>query len=95
MLLFIWIDFNNRHMMADSGQHCKVTVDGMDFCIKEPSLFNLKWYSHKLKVPALCYANGMCIKARLIVWVNGPFPAGDWSDLKIVRSGFNHHLQNH
>ena len=37
----------------------------------------------------------MCIKTRWIVWVNGPFPAGEWSDLQIASSGIFPHLEDH
>ena len=34
----------------------------------------------------------VCIKTGWIVWVNGPFPAGEWPDRKITQAGINHHL---
>ena len=67
-------------MMADPGQRCKITVDGTDFRIQEPSPFDPKWYSHKFRGPGLRYEIGVCIKTGWIVWVNGPFPAGAWPD---------------
>ena len=62
--------------------------------IQEPRQFDLKWYSHKFKDTALHYEIGLCIETRWIVWVNGPFPAGEWSDMKIMRSGINQYLEN-
>ena len=32
------------------------------------------------------YEFGICIQTGWIVWVNGPYPAGEWSDLAIARS---------
>ena len=81
-------------MMADPGQRCKITVDGTDFRIQEPSPFDPKWYSHKFRGPGLRYEIGVCIKTGWIVWVNGPFPAGAWPDREIARSGINRHLEN-
>jgi hypothetical protein len=43
------------------------------------------WYSHKFHGPALRYELGLCIQTGWIVWKNGPYPAGTWSDLKIAR----------
>ena len=81
-------------MMADPGQRCKITVDGTDFRIQEPSPFDPKWYSHKFRGPGLRYEIGVCIKTGWIVWVNGPFPAGAWPDREIARSGINRQLEN-
>ena len=82
-------------MVADPGQHCKVTVDGLHFHIQEPYPFDPKWSSHKFKGPALCYEIAVCIKTGWIVWVNELFPAGEWPNLKIMRSRINHYLDNH
>ena len=90
----IQIQFQNRHMMADPHQQCKITVDGTDFRIQEPIPFNPKWYSHKFKGPGLWYEVAICIKTGWIVWVNGPFPCGEWPDRKIVQAGINHQLDD-
>ena len=55
---------------------CKVTVDGTDFRILEPSPFSKKWYSHKFRGPGLRYEVAVGIQSGHIVWTNGPFPAG-------------------
>ena len=70
--------------MAEPNQQCKVTVDGTDFRIQEPIPFNPKWYSYKFKGPGLRYEVAICIKTGWIVWVNGPFPAGEWPNRKIA-----------
>ena len=69
--------------MDDNGSICLVTVDGTDCPIPEPSPFSRKWYSHKFHGPGVRYEVGVCIQTGWIVWVNGPFPCGEWPDLKI------------
>ena len=41
------------------------------------------WYSHKFKYSAVRYEIGLCILTGCIVWINGPFPAGLYSDITI------------
>ena len=82
-------------MLADPYQVCKITVDGTDFWIYEPSPFDTKkWYSHKINGPAVRYEVAVCIKTGWIVWINGPFPAGAWPDINIARSSLIHFLDN-
>ena len=69
-----------------------MTVDGTDCPIQEPSPFNSKWFSHKFKGAGLRYEVGVCIQTGNICWVNGPFPAGSWSDLKIFKAKLANHL---
>jgi DDE superfamily endonuclease len=78
--------------MRDVGCQCKVTVDGTDCPIQEPSPFSPKWYSHKFKGPGLRYEVAVCIQTGWIVWVNGPYPCGSWPDLKIARHWLVHKL---
>ena len=40
----------------------------------------------------MCYEIGVCIQTGWIVWKNGPFPCGSWSDLKIAREWLVHEL---
>jgi DDE superfamily endonuclease len=79
------IKWENR-TLDDNGSQCKITVDGTDFRIYEPKPFSPKWYSHKFHGPALRYEVAVNIQNGWIVHVNGPFPAGKWSDLKIART---------
>jgi hypothetical protein len=81
-------------MHADPNQVCKITVDGTDFWIYEPSPFDTKWFSHKINGPAVRYEVGVCIKTGWIVWINGPFPAGAWPDLNIARHSLIHFLDD-
>ena len=41
------------------------------------------------------YEVGVCV-SRLggFVWVNGPFPAVEWSDLQIAKSALIHHMED-
>ena len=67
-------------------------MDGTDFWIPEPTPFDRKWYSHKFNHAALRYEIAMCIQTGWIVWVNGPFCAGSFSDVRIFREGLKNHL---
>ena len=73
-------------MKDDIGSACLVTVDGTDFRIQEPRPFSKKWFSHKIKKPALRYEVCVSIQRGDIVWINGPFPCGQWNDVTIFRS---------
>lgn len=43
------------------------------------------WFSHKHNGPGVRYEVGLCIQTGWIVWINGPFPCGEWPDLRIAR----------
>jgi DDE superfamily endonuclease len=79
--------------MNSNGSTCLITVDGVDCRIQEPGTFDKKWYSHKFQGPGVRYEVGICIQTGWIVWVNGPFPCGAWSDLRIARAGLQSKLQ--
>ena len=70
-------------MQNDKGRQCKVTVDGTDFRIYDPSPFWSKWMSFKFKGPGLRYEVGVSIESGDIVWINGPFMPGMFNDLQI------------
>ncbi len=59
-----------------------MSVDGTDFSMYEPAPFNSKWYSHKLHGPGLKYDVEISIESGHIVWIHGPWPCGEFSDLK-------------
>jgi hypothetical protein len=67
-----------------------VTVDGTDFRIQEPTPFSKSWYSKKFHGAGLRYEVGICIQTGWIVWINGPFPCGAWSDIKIALEDIVH-----
>ena len=62
-------------------------MDGTDFRIQEPKPFWKGWYSFKFNGPGLRYEVGVCILTGDIVWTNGPFPCGKYSDITIFRLG--------
>ena len=71
--------------MDDNGSQCKVTVDGTDFRIMEPSPFDPKWLSEKFNGPGVKYEVAICIQTGWIVHTNGPYPCGQWHDLTVAR----------
>jgi DDE superfamily endonuclease len=80
-LQIVW---ENR-LLRDNGSRCKITVDGTDFRIMEPSPFDPKWLSEKFNGPGVKYEIGVCIQTGWIVHVNGPYPCGEWNDLNVAR----------
>lgn len=75
--------WENR-LVNDNGSRCKITVDGTDFRIQEPRPFNTRWFTKKFKGPGVRHEVGIAIQTGWIVWINGPFPCGEWPDLKIA-----------
>lgn len=73
-------------MIDDIGCTCKITVDGTDFRIQEPTPFSLQWFSHKFKSAGLRYEVCINIQNGWIVLVNGPFAAGAWPDIRIAQN---------
>ena len=80
-------------MDADVGQECFMMVDGTNFKIQEPIPFDPKWCSHKFKGPGVRYEIGICIKTSYIVCINGPYPAGEYSDRKIASLFLDHAIE--
>lgn len=72
-----------------------MSVDGTDFQIREPWPFdqnNKDYYSFKLKETGLRYEVGLSIIRGDIVWINGPYECGLWTDIKIFRDGMMYYL---
>ena len=82
------IKWDNRIVPANENSHVRVSVDGTDCRIQEPTPFDKRWFSHKFKKSGLRYELGICIANGHIVWANGPFPCGSWPDLKIAQFCF-------
>jgi hypothetical protein len=60
-------------------------VDGVHTNINEPRTEpSSKWYSFKYNKPGLAYEIGIAIFHNKVVWINGPFQAGN-NDLMIFR----------
>ena len=53
------------------GQHCFISLDGMDFHIEEPSPFDPMY---KFEGPCVQYEVGIGLQTGWIVWWNGAFP---------------------
>ena len=85
-----------RHYDSN-GSESLVSVDGVDFKIREPQYtvgtpgYRI-WYSHKFNGPGLRYELGICIQTGDIVWIAGPFPAGDYNDVEIFQLGMMNYL---
>lgn len=68
-------------------EHTKfiISVDGVHCPIQEPrNEPSAKWYSKKLNGAGLSYELGIDIWESRLVWINGPFPAGQ-NDISIFR----------
>ncbi len=57
---------------------CYVSVDGTDVQIFELSPFSTEWYIYKFKSGGLRYEVGVSIEKENLVWVNGPYPCGNF-----------------
>ena len=89
--IFCQIVWENR-FRNDIGLIVKVTVDGTDFPILEPTPFDSKWLSHKINGAGLRYEVCVNIQTGDIVWICGPFPPGAWPDIVTLRYRILYHL---
>jgi len=87
LILLPQILWSNRKLNAVGNEVYFVTVDGTDFRIFEQRkpCFWTGWWSEKFNHPGVRYEICVSIINGDIVWINGPFPAGAFSDLKIFR----------
>ena len=78
------IVWENRFLGVQNARNkCFVSVDGTDLPIQEPCRpIDKSYYSHKINQAAVRYEVAVGISNGYIVWVNGPFPAGEYSDLR-------------
>jgi hypothetical protein len=85
--------FESRLGAHDVGNDCLMSVDGTDFRIpqkgitKKGNAFGSHKYAGK---SALCYKLGVDILAGILVWIQGPYPAGKYTNINI----FNKVLRN-
>lgn len=64
--------------LNDNQQRFLCSVDGTHCRIQEPRSYpNKDWYSHKFEHPGCAYEIGVDLFANRIVWMNGPFMAGE------------------
>ena len=90
---FHQIDWDRRFENAPTGTKTFVSLDGTDFRIMEPTVFDPKWYAHKFNGPGLRYEIGLSIFTGHILWAHGGLPCGEWPDIRLARDAFVDHLQ--
>ena len=61
--------------MNDNGSFCKVSIDGTNFPIREPTPFSSRWCSDKLHGAGLRYSQSQVIGRRV---GRGDGPPLDW-----------------
>ena len=64
--VMLQIKWENRLDERMVGHHYFTSLDGTDFHIQEPSVFDPMWYSHKFEGPGVCYDVGIL----LVNWVD-------------------------
>jgi hypothetical protein len=71
-----------------------ITVDGTDCAIWEPKHDKLpkdkRFFSKKKNHAAVKYLVALAIFSPHVVFIDGPFPAGEWNDI----AAFRHHLKD-
>ena len=68
---------------------CLMSVDGTDFQIEQkgPAVKGNAYGSHKLAGKSgLRYELGICIRTGHLVWIEGPYAAGQWNDIAIFNN---------
>ena len=73
-----------------------MSIDGTDFRIEQqgPAVRGNAFGSHKYAgKSALRYELGIDILAGNLVWIQGPYPAGKYTDIKIFNSILRHNLE--
>ena len=69
--------FDGQPDLNDIEFDCMISIDGIDCPCSEPYPFSTDIFSKKFNGPGIKYEVGICIKTGFIVWINGPFPAGN------------------
>jgi hypothetical protein len=95
LLFCLKIEWENRNQPGiERRWDCRVSVDGTDCRILDPRVpsFSPRWFGHKFKSAGVRYEVDVCIRSGWIVWINGPFPCGEWNDVKIAKSALIHEL---
>jgi hypothetical protein len=70
----------------DMGNDCLMTIDGTNFCISQKGIVKKgnAFVSHKyLGKSTPCYKLGMDILGGDLVWIQGPFPGGKYTEIMI------------
>ncbi len=73
----------------DVGNNCSMIIDGTDFCIPQKGITKKQhaFASHKYagkSALTLWYELGVDIFAGNLVWIQGPYPAGKYTTIKIL-----------
>jgi len=89
------VDFDRRKEM-DIGNDCLMSIDGTDFRIPQTgaAIRGNAFASHKYAgKSALRYEIGVSILGGDLVWIQGPYPAGSFNDVKIFNKVLRHWLE--
>ena len=90
MYYFIQIIFDNRYR-GNTGNNCLMSVYETDCKIEK---HGKRWFSHKFKKPGVRYEVAVGIASGDIVSIVGPFPCGEYPDIKIFRMVLKHDLDD-
>ncbi len=88
------INFDSR-LVDDKLNDYLMTIDGTSFCIEQKGVAKRgnAFGSHKYAGKSvLRYELGTDILKGILVWVEGPYPAGAWTDIKIFLNTLAGHL---
>ena len=88
------INFESR-LVDDALNDCLMSIDGTDFRVQQKGVHEKgnAWGSHKYAgKSAVRYELGIDILKGNLVWVEGPYPAGAWPDIKIFLNCLVGHL---
>lgn len=82
----------SKRKKGDQLNDCLISVDCVDFGIPHAGR---RFHTHKWKFhSALRYEAGVCILTGDLVWLNGPYEAGTWNDIKIFRNSLLSNLDD-
>lgn len=81
---YFQIIWENRFDLSSVDQTSFCSLEGIDFKITEPKPSNHLWHSHKCRGPGLRYEIGLNIRTGHIVWADGGYPCGEYTDLKLA-----------
>jgi hypothetical protein len=89
-------DFDGRLGAHDVGNDCTMKVNGTDFRILQKGITKKgnAFASHKYaEKSALQYKLGVDILAGSLVWIQGPYLAGKYTDIKFFNIVLRHFLE--
>lgn len=82
----------DNQLSTNSTATIHASVDITNCPITEPSPFNSCWYCHKMNEPGLRYKVALYFESGWILCVNGPYPCGSYTDLKILHKDLKDYL---